>query len=141
MTKTIIFIFFSLNIIQAKAQKFLISGDGVEMLYYSNSTKKYDKSAGKQNAVVTYNININESWIKMTTLQTGTKKSIISDVIKNNNGLYEFIVLSRTGDNDKMKITYNLNTHELYQYMDYNSFTNIYTTRIKLLNPISEEYK
>ena len=141
MKKIITLVFLFLNIIQANAQKYLINGNGVEMFYYNNSTKKYDKNAGKQNAVITYNININESWIKMTTLQTGTKKSIISDVIKNNNGLYEFIVLSRTGDSDKMKITYNQNTHELYQYMDYNSFTNIYTTRIKLLNPISEEYK
>ena len=140
MTKAIIFIFLCFNIIKANAQKYLINGDGVEMTYYNNSSKKYDKNAGKQNAVITYNININESWIKMTTLQTGTKKSIISNAIKNDNGLYEFIILSRTGDSDKMKITYNQNSHELYQFMDYNSFTNIYMTRIRLLNPISEEY-
>lgn len=135
----LIFCLFFVFLANANAQKYLVNGSGLEMFYYNNSTKKYDKSAGTQKASIVYNINVNEMWIKMTTSQTDTKKSIISEVVKNN-GIYEFIILSRFGDNDRMKITYNINTNQLYQYMDYNSYTKLYMTKFVLLNPVGKKY-
>ena len=84
--------------------------------------------------MIALNININESWIKMTTGTFGTKKAIISSYFKDKEGFYHFEIMSRTSTENKMKIVIHTTSGEAYQFMDYNDRTSRFETVMKVIN-------
>lgn len=141
MKKYLIVIVFILGLCSfAFSQKFLVGGEGVEMLSYATKTDDYTISHGKEYVRIALNINIDESWIKMTTGTFGTKKAIISNYFTDKQGFYHFEIVNRLGEDNKMKIVIHPKSGEAYQFMDYNRSLDRFKTAMRIINSGISEY-